>query len=57
MSQGRNIMSKSVRPADGADLDSARKCRVHGLLFDPAITETCPLCEYERADRIASIHQ
>lgn len=48
-------MNNNVSIGGGQDLINARKCNVHGLFFDPSISHTCPLCEFERADRIAGI--
>lgn len=46
-------MSEDGRSVAGIDPDEIQRCRVHGLLFDQSITDTCPLCEYERTDRVA----
>ena len=51
-----NTMNENVRSAEAADRSTAQKYRIHGLLFDPDITDVCPLCEYERTERIASVH-
>lgn len=46
-------MDNRVDSGAGIDLGDVRKCRIHGLLFDADITDSCPLCERERTDRIA----
>lgn len=47
------FMDNRVDSGAGIDLGDVRKCRIHGLLFDADITDSCPLCERERTDRIA----
>jgi|GEM_PF-6596095 len=51
------LMDKRVDSGAGIDLGDVRKCRVHGLLFDADIADSCPLCERERTDRIAEARE
>ena len=53
VTNGYSIMDDDVDPSGESDSGDVRKCRVHGLFFDAEIAGTCPLCERERADRIA----
>jgi hypothetical protein len=46
-------MTEESQSTAGIDLADLGRCRLHGLLFDRTVTDECPLCEYERAERVA----
>ncbi|WP_153300718.1 hypothetical protein [Halococcus hamelinensis] len=47
-------MDERVGSSENVEVGEVRKCRVHGLLFDADIADICPMCEFERADRVAN---
>lgn len=49
-----SLMDERVGSSENIEVGEVRKCRVHGLLFDADIAEICPMCEFERTDRIAN---